>query len=320
MKSHKGCLILVDDNILVKSVVIEQRDCIIGRADGCDFVLAGKEVSRNHARVSFKGGRFVIKDLKSANGTFVNGNRVNCAVLKHGDEITISDFTIIFDDGQGIKGVRDGTQVETPGEETKSLVAHYESLIKKVRKREVANELKKYHRRVLKGRKKLVNLVNQDRLTGLYNRHFFDKVFIERMATARANSSPLSLIFIDLDYFKKINDTFGHDKGDEALKVTARIIRSVLRQDDVVARYGGEEFVALFFNMTSDNAFVAAESLRRIIEKLSSKTLGFRMTVSIGVANYPEDARTCGELIKTADQALYRAKSLGRNCVVKSNA
>lgn len=320
MKSKNPTIVLVDDNVLLKSLTLEPKDYLIGRASECDFILNGKEVSRKHARVKFKNGSYVIEDLASANGTFVNGKRISSMVLKHGDEIMIGDFTIIFDDGKSPERITDETQLLSSGEETKSLVVHYESLTKKLREREVAEEFKEYHHKVLRSRKKLTRLANQDRLTGLYNRRYFDKAIANYLAEAQVSHAPLSLIFIDIDHFKKINDTYGHDKGDEVLKVIAQFIRSALRQEDIIARYGGEEFVVLFSHMTSDNAFVAAESLRRIVEETSSDALGFKITISIGVATYLVHAKTCEGLIREADRALYRAKSSGRNCVVKSNA
>lgn len=309
---------MVDERTLLKSLELSQKDCIIGRGDECDFILNGKEVSRQHARIKFEKDNYIIEDLNSTNSTFVNGHKINSRTLTHGDEIIIGGFTIIFDDGHGIEGVYDGTQVETPGEETKSIMMHYDALTKKLREREAADELI-HLRRVWKSQKKLKQLANQDRLTGLYNRRYFDKTIAERLNAAKAIGSPLSLIFIDLDHFKKINDTFGHDKGDEVLKRIAYLIRSSCRQDDVVARYGGEEFVVIFSKMTSANASAVAESIRRIIEEKSPSLLGLEVTVSIGVATYPDHAKNSTELICKADQALYRAKSLGRNRIVEAN-
>ena len=320
MKARKPALILVDDNVLIKTLALECKDYAIGRASISDFLLDGKEVSRNHAQLTCQHGQYVIQDLVSANGTFLNGKRVNTQVLKHGDEIGIGEFKIIFDDGRGINGISDQTQVETPGEETRSLVGHYRSLAKKIRHRDAVDELNIYHRKVLKSRKKLELLANQDRLTGLFNRRFFDRVITEQLTKAEIDKAPLSLIFIDIDFFKKINDTFGHDKGDEALKIVAQLIRSALRKDDIVARYGGEEFVALCANMSSRDAFAAAEALRKIIEETTPDVLNIKLTVSAGIATYPEHCQTHKELITRADHALYQAKSAGRNRVVKYNA
>ncbi len=319
MASGNPCLVLVDERILLKNFALEKREYIIGRADECDFVVDGKEVSRRHARIYYEDGKFKIEDLNSTNGTFINGRQITRAELKHGDEINIGDFTIIFDDGRGIEGVYDETQAESAGNETQKLVAEYKSIAEKVRERDIALRLKQYHERVLKSRKRLTQQANRDRLTDLYNRRYFDKILDEQFKIAQKNIYPLSLLFIDIDHFKKINDSFGHDKGDEVLRGVAHIIRALCRKDDIVARYGGEEFVILFLKMDKESAVQIAESMRKIVEEKSTEIIGLKITVSIGIATDFKKFSNPQELIKSADNALYKAKSLGRNRVVVSN-
>jgi diguanylate cyclase (GGDEF)-like protein len=129
----------------------------------------------------------------------------------------------------------------------------------------------------------------------------------------------LTIIFIDIDQFKKVNDTYGHDKGDEVLRGVAQIIRALCRKDDIVARYGGEEFVALFPKMNKESARQIAESMRKIVEEKSQRIIGLRVTVSIGVATDFEKFSNTQNLIKMADNALYKSKSSGRNRVVIAN-
>ena len=312
-------LVLVQERVLLKSLNLDENEYLIGRGDDCDFVLDGKEISRKHARVRYAEEKYVVEDLGSTNGTFVNGKRISFQALSHGDEISIGEFTVVFDDGHGIEGICDETHVEKAGEETKSLVAHYKSVTSKVRERATAKELKKYHEQVLKGRKELKKLANQDRLTRVFNRRFFDGKITELMAQSKEDGTPLSLIFVDLDHFKAVNDTYGHAKGDEVLKTIAQLILAVCRQSDIVARYGGEEFVVLFAKMTSSNVVDAAESIRKIIDERSKGMLGIQVTVSIGVATYPDQAPDEKSLMHKADQALYQAKASGRNRVIKSN-
>ncbi len=319
MADGKPSLVLIDERILLKSLPIERQEYIIGRANECDFLIDGKEVSRKHARVYYKDGKFIIEDLKSTNGTFVNGKRIDTIELRHGDEINIGNFTIIFDDGRGIEGIYDETQAESGGNETQRLIAEYKSLAEKIRERDIALSLKKYHEKVLKSRKKLTRQANFDRLTDLYNRRYFDKVFEEKFLEAHRHHYPLSLLFVDIDHFKKVNDTLGHDKGDEVLRGVAHIIRALCRKDDIVARYGGEEFVILFPNMDVYNAKMIGETIRKIIEEKSTQIIGIKVTVSIGVATDVNEFINTQELIKKADQALYRAKARGRNCVVMAN-
>ncbi len=312
-------LVLVDERVLGKSLCLERREYLIGRGSDCDLVLDGKEISRKHARVRFDGSGYVLEELKSKNGTRVNGRPITSHVLKHGDEIAIGDFTIVFDDGRGIDGVSEETHVRKVGEETKSIVAHAESLSGEVSGREGARKLGKFVRKVLKDRRGLKGLANQDRLTGMSNRLFFDKAIADRMAEAKRTKTPLSLLFVDLDHFKNVNDTYGHDKGDEVLKAVAKLIRDACRRDDVVARYGGEEFVVLFAKTSTANAVTAAESIRSIVEQRSHELFGLRITASFGIATYPDHASDEATLIRKADQAVYEAKAAGRNRVILSH-
>ncbi len=316
MSERKPCLVLVDERILLKNFPIDKKEYIIGRANECDFVIDGKEVSRRHARIYYGNGKYKIEDLNSTNGTFVNNKKITETELKHGDEINIGNFTIIFDDGRGIEGIYDETQAESLGNETQRLIAEYKSLAEKIREREIVLNLRRYHEMVLKGRKKLAQQANLDRLTDLYNRRYFDKIFVEQFNSARKNKYPLSVLFIDIDHFKKINDNFGHDRGDEVLRGVAHIIRALCRKDDIVARYGGEEFVILFSKMDKESAVQIAESIRKVVAEKSTEIIGLKITVSIGVATDSGKLSIPQALIKSADNALYKAKSLGRNCVV----
>ncbi|MEO0127242.1 MAG: GGDEF domain-containing protein [candidate division WOR-3 bacterium] len=319
MASGNPCLVLVDERILLKNFALEEREYIIGRADGCDFIIDGKEVSRKHARIYYEDGKFKIEDLKSTNGTFVNGKQITKVELKHGDEINIGNFTIIFDDGRGIEGIYDETQSAYAGNETQKLVAEYKSIAEKIRERDIALRLKQYHEKVLKSRKKLTEQANRDRLTELYNRRYFDRVFEQQFNNAHQNKYPLTIFFIDIDHFKKINDTYGHDKGDEVLRGVAHTIQALCRKDDIVARYGGEEFVVLFPKMDSTSATQIAESMRKIVEEKSAEIIGIKITVSIGVATDFLRFTSFHDFIKSADTALYKAKSMGRNRVVVAN-
>jgi diguanylate cyclase (GGDEF)-like protein len=121
----------------------------------------------------------------------------------------------------------------------------------------------------------------------------------------------------DIDHFKTYNDTNGHVAGDEALKITGRIVDETIRQDDVAARYGGEEFVIMLPNTDKQGAFIAAEKIRKAIESFQypheESQPGGRLTISGGVATFPYDARSTQDLIRCADQGLYKGKREGRN-------
>jgi diguanylate cyclase (GGDEF)-like protein len=317
MRAKIRSLHLVDGRILLRSVSLAEKKYSIGRSQTNDIVLDGKSVSRNHARITCTLAHCVIEDVGSANGTRVNGKTVKATVLQHGDEIAIGECTVVYDDGEGIQGITDQTQVETPGTETKSLAAHAQALAQKIQSREVAREFSDLNKKMTRSREKYKRLAHEDRLTGLDNRALFDRTIREWFDQARLGKKPLSLIFIDIDHFKKVNDTYGHAQGDEALKAVAQLIRTALRKEDMVARYGGEEFVALCFGMSSDNAWAAAESLRNLVERATPGILRFPITVSAGIATFPEHCQKGEDLLRFADQALYHAKSSGRNRVVK---
>ncbi len=159
-----------------------------------------------------------------------------------------------------------------------------------------------------------------DGLTGLYNHKFFqDNLESEILRTKRYNHY-VSLIILDIDYFKKYNDTYGHVRGDNILKVLAGILKEKTREVDIVARYGGEEFVVILPETGKFKAQRIAERIRKSVEEYDFTAQGFKkgnkITVSIGCAVYPDDAKTKRDLIENADKALYRAKESGRNKVV----
>ena len=152
-----------------------------------------------------------------------------------------------------------------------------------------------------------------DGLTGLYNhRHFHEHLEVEVNRAQRYDLN-LSLIMIDLDHFKKFNDSYGHLEGDTLLRKIAQILKSSLRETDYVARYGGEEFAVILPETNKAGASFAAERVRKTISEQTFGEVGEKMTISLGVASYPDDACLRTDLIKKADEALYRAKKEGRN-------
>lgn len=152
-----------------------------------------------------------------------------------------------------------------------------------------------------------------DNLTGIYNRHKFEEVFILESERARRFSLPLSIILIDIDHFKSVNDTYGHDAGDEILKGLALVVQSNIRKIDVFARWGGEEFLILSPGTTKENIRELAEKLRRAVEEAIFPEIG-RVTISLGIATFKQKD-SFSDLFKRADEGLYIAKSNGRNQV-----
>src|SRR4051812_33167826 len=166
---------------------------------------------------------------------------------------------------------------------------------------------------------RLKRLVTVDGLTGVANRRHFDRALERELRRARRGGLPLSLIFLDLDEFKRFNDTYGHARGDEVLRQVAQTLDETFRRGgDLVARYGGEEFAVILPGVDNRRAALYAERLRRRVWRLGigydASGISDRVTISGGVATItPPDTTTPDGLLHAADQALYKAKCLGRN-------
>ena len=161
-------------------------------------------------------------------------------------------------------------------------------------------------------------MTTTDMMTRLKMKHYFYTVLLQRMGEAAAASRPLSVVMIDIDYFKKFNDTYGHSCGDAVLKQVARLIQASVRGNDLAARYGGEEFCLLLPDADADRACQAAERLRSSIAATPTEYEGksLTVTVSLGVAQYDGAHDVSGKsLIDRADKALYASKQAGRNRV-----
>lgn len=154
-----------------------------------------------------------------------------------------------------------------------------------------------------------------DMLTGCRNRRGFDVAMSTELKRARRYGRPVSLVLIDIDRFKALNDDFGHPAGDETLRVLGGIACDTIRDTDIAARYGGEEFALILPETEKHNAALLAERLRQIIAKIPEERLPRPVTASFGVASFPDDEDSVDGLVAAADRALYRAKAAGRNRV-----
>ncbi|WP_229855138.1 GGDEF domain-containing protein [Candidatus Sulfurimonas marisnigri] len=170
--------------------------------------------------------------------------------------------------------------------------------------------------------KKLMQTLNKiarvDQLTNMYNRKFLDEFAdISVPQALRANTS-YGVLMIDIDYFKMINDDYGHDVGDEAIRIVSGVIRKQIRKSDLAIRYGGEEFIALLYNCNEENIIKIAESIRVEFSKQKIPAAGktFSKTLSVGCSRFPQDSDSIWKCIKFADISLYQAKEGGRNQVV----
>ncbi|MBN8612303.1 MAG: GGDEF domain-containing protein [Deltaproteobacteria bacterium] len=168
--------------------------------------------------------------------------------------------------------------------------------------------------------RRLYEATVRDRLTGAYNRHFLDERLQSEWSFAKRHGTRLSVLFVDADHFKKVNDTYGHAGGDAVLKSLAGVLLKSMRTEDVVARYGGEEFILLVRGIAVDAVMTLAERVRADVASCVIEHEGktIPVTVSIGVATHEaeKEAESIESLVARADAALYRAKELGRNRVV----
>ena len=185
------------------------------------------------------------------------------------------------------------------------------------------SELNQLYKKMEIANKELENLSFTDSLTGIFNRHYFDKKFQELLSLSIRGNTELSLIMFDLDNFKGINDTYGHQAGDKVLQELSKQASEVLkRETDFIARYGGDEFIIVLYDTSLEGTKIIAEKLKQAIERprkieLEDNTIEKSVKVSLGITNiFPEQNTKTEEIVKKADQALYKAKAGGKSKIV----
>lgn len=178
--------------------------------------------------------------------------------------------------------------------------------------------LKELYEAVQEKNRQLQDLANKDGLTGLYNHRYFHEQLSKDFLHAKRYDESLSCVLLDIDYFKKFNDTHGHQTGDVVLSTLGRVIEDSIRDGDLAARYGGEEFALVLYHADGPAGYQVAERLRQMVEshEVHDKGNVLHVTISVGVATFPSgQIRDSKELIECADKALYKAKENGRNRV-----
>lgn len=167
---------------------------------------------------------------------------------------------------------------------------------------------------------KLLEMNMRDGLTGIYNRRYLENRLHEEYERSLRSKKPLSVIMFDIDFFKKINDTYGHQCGDFILRSVSEDVAALMRKSDIVARYGGEEFCCLLFESPLAGAFRVAEHFRKAVEgkAYTFSHESIKVTISAGVAELNMKSKSANELVAKADTALYEAKRTGRNKVVEA--
>ena len=257
-----------------QSVIIVESDMVLGRWRGCDVRLDDNGLSRKHVRFYQLEGRWYVEDLRSRNGTIINGVQIRRPhALSDGDRIQIGTGTVF----------RASLQDSMEQAATKRM---YESTVR-------------------------------DPLTQAYNRGYLDKRLEEELAFSNRHGTDLSVLLLDVDHFKNVNDSYGHQAGDAVLRVLAALLKRIVRTEDVVARYGGEEFAVVARGINPRNAFIFAERIRKTFAATRIPWEGdyIAVTLSIGVATSRVDRKynTTDALLGVADEALYAAKEGGRN-------
>jgi diguanylate cyclase (GGDEF)-like protein len=164
---------------------------------------------------------------------------------------------------------------------------------------------------------KMYQMALHDTLTGLFNRRFLAETLERELSRAKRENQPVSLLMIDIDHFKLVNDSFGHKAGDEVLKSFGEHLLAHIRTEDIAFRYGGEEFLVVLPGASLHDSQLRADNIRKMVEEISFsiEDKHGQITVSVGVAEYPGNGTTPDEVLTKADEALYAAKKGGRNRV-----
>ena len=267
-------LIMVEGNTPGETVPVRQARITLGRGSQADLQIDDPALSRLHAEVVQREGKWFVRDLGSTNGTWVGPDRVKgLRQLADGDRVKLGKSTTYR------VALQDASEQKTTWDLYQSSVT--------------------------------------DPLTRLNNRRHLDERLDGEFAYSQRHESPLSFLLIDVDHFKRINDTLGHPAGDAVLRVLGASLKRMTRTEDVVARYGGEEFAIVARGIDTANAMILGERVRKMVDGLKIPWDGdtIRVTVSVGIAtNHASKLyRDLDRFVAAADKALYRAKHGGRN-------
>ena len=281
----RPALVFLRGELLAVQIPLDREQVTLGRALDADIRVNDPRASRLHARINSERNeetgetKYRLSDLESTNGTLLNGKRIESAFLQDGDKFEIGEQLIRF---------------------------------------EMLDEIDREFQQ------QIHRLLVHDELTGLLTSKSFFSELRREAARAEAEDMPFCVLMMDIDHFKDVNDTYGHLVGSETLEEVGAVIKKSLRAGDVGARFGGEEFAAFLLDADYGQAMIAAERVRAAIEKheflavrrdAAEPIKTHHITISIGVASYPEDGRDPLQLVEMADSALYRAKRNGRNQV-----
>jgi diguanylate cyclase (GGDEF)-like protein len=306
---NRHYLYFLDSQLLLRP----PRTYRIGRAPGSDVRLPESTVSRRHAEFQWTGAGYAIRDLGSRNGVFVNSQRVDERVLYDEDRISVGRLNLVY---RVVDGDRKMPSADALVSDTLMLESQVAKLVKEVDDQGLVDRIFALKGAMNRHKMRLFDLANKDPLMGTHNRRFFDESMRREVERARRYSRNLCLLMMDIDHFKSVNDTHGHQKGDDVLRAVAAIVMENTRSNDLVARYGGEEIAVILPETGVDQAAVVAEKIRRRVEQETEARGGIAVTTSIGIAYYGPTTAIVEALVAKADAALYVAKHRGRNRTV----
>ena len=274
----KSCLVLIYPKgpDMGRQFALNQNEIIIGRDDSCDIQIDISSVSRNHLKISKKDTEWIVEDLGSTNGSYLNDNPIQKSTLRNSDFLKIGSVIFKF---------LTGTSIES---------SYYEEIYR---------------------------LTIIDALTGIHNHRYLTEFLEREVARSSRHHLPLSVLLLDIDHFKNVNDEFGHPMGDAVLRELTQRIRPYIRREELFARYGGEEFMIIMPNTLLEKAMTFSEKIRNAIESapFTSRNLSLSLTISIGVSSFHGNQKMDpDQLIKQSDFNLYQAKKAGRNNVIGS--
>lgn len=283
VRDLRPALVFLTGDLLAVPIPLEREAVILGRALEADVRVNDSKISRRHAVITTvfdersQRTNYVLTDLHSRSRTLLNGEKIEREILQNGDKITIGEQILRFD---------------------------------------LLDEIDRaYHQQIRR-------LLSHDDLTGLLSSRSFFSELRREAGRALQENRPFCVLMMDVDYFKLVNDTYGHLTGSKTLEEIGVCITQNLRSGDVAARFGGEEFAAFLLDAEIAQAIVAAERIRREIENYQFSVIRqgkpsetHHITISLGIACFPEDSHDPIELVEMADSALYRAKREGRNRV-----
>lgn len=296
-----------------KLLICDGQSYCIGRSEENDIIIPDTFVSRKHAIIQREGEKVTIEDNDSTNGIQINYVKEEQKELIDNDKIVIGSTVFVYRVLE--VNITDTADYQDILSDTLLLEYKLAKIIEEIKDDTLKNKVFDFKKFIEKTKEKMNNLANIDRLTRLYNRRYFDEHLLREVERSKRYKKRLSLVMIDIDHFKTINDTYGHQKGDDVLQKIAYLLLTNTRRIDMVCRYGGEEMVIILPEISSTNAFNLAEKIRTIVEKKSEEETGVKITVSLGVAEL-DRLDTLQELIEHADSALYKAKESGRNQTV----